>query len=58
VAIGGLEDVDFVAGRAVVDGVLAGNGGHIYDEAADVNYGCQVGTIPVQNPASFSTKVT
>src|ERR1700676_196312 len=31
VAIGGLEDVDFVAGRAVVDGVLAGNGGHIYD---------------------------
>jgi hypothetical protein len=23
-----------------------------------VNYGCQVGTIPFQNPASFSTKVT
>src|SRR5712692_4584838 len=34
VAIGGLEDVDVVAGRAVVDGVLAGNRGHIHDEAA------------------------
>src|ERR1700730_12159585 len=34
VAIGGLEDLDFVAGPAVVDGVLAGNRGHIHDEAA------------------------
>ena len=27
-------------------------------EWLSVNYGCQVGTIPFQNPASISTKVT